>query len=246
MFGELAQDQSDRVENETSIVRLDADGLSLDATFGAAAIEMLIPEMLPMPINVTAGEGSGAFNMPLLASDSAQSARVALDLNDLAIDETLFGLIDPTGQLPRDGLNWEFDIRSDLNITTDLLDFVNLIEMIEGGQTPVEPTNVRIETFNLDAVGASLAATMLMNIDLNRPGFAPDMPHMDGEAKIDVPGANGLIDTLIGMGLLTNEAAMGARMGMAMFAQPTGDDAFTSDLRLDENGGFFVNGQQMR
>ena len=57
---------------------------------------------------------------------------------------------------------------------------------------------------------------------------------------------NELIDGLIATGLLAEEDAMGARMMIAMFANPgAGEDEVTSVLEFKDKG-FFANGQQLQ
>ena len=56
----------------------------------------------------------------------------------------------------------------------------------------------------------------------------------------------GLLDALVSMGMLSEDDAMGARMMIAMFANPgAGEDELTSVLEFKDKG-FFANGQQLQ
>ena len=59
-------------------------------------------------------------------------------------------------------------------------------------------------------------------------------------------GANALIEKLIGMGLLSEDDAMGARMMMGMFAVPAGDDTLTSKIEVNDEGHVLANGQRLK
>ena len=60
-------------------------------------------------------------------------------------------------------------------------------------------------------------------------------------------GGNGLLDTLVGLGLLPEEQAMGARMMLGLFARPgDGPDTLVSTIEVKEDGSVLANGQRVR
>ena len=75
---------------------------------------------------------------------------------------------------------------------------------------------------------------------------AAQVPLPVGTADVRLEGGNKVIDALIKLGVMTEEDAMGARMMMAMFGQPAGDDVLTSKIEAREGGSIFVNGQQIQ
>lgn len=72
------------------------------------------------------------------------------------------------------------------------------------------------------------------------------MPAPEGEANLKLVGANALIDKLIGMGLVSEDDAMGARMMMGMFTVPAGDDTVTSKIEVNDEGHVLANGQRLK
>jgi hypothetical protein len=55
------------------------------------------------------------------------------------------------------------------------------------------------------------------------------------------------MDTLVNMGLLPQEQAMGARMMMGLFARPgDGPDTLTSTIEVKEDGSVLANGQRIQ
>ena len=72
------------------------------------------------------------------------------------------------------------------------------------------------------------------------------MPRPEGKITVGIKGANQLVDNLIALGLLSEDNAMGFRMGLAMFARPgAGPDELTSEIEFKE-GGLFANGQRLQ
>ncbi|MGB5067092.1 MAG: DUF2125 domain-containing protein, partial [Albidovulum sp.] len=59
-------------------------------------------------------------------------------------------------------------------------------------------------------------------------------------------GGNGLIDKLVGMGLVPEDQAKGVRLMMGLFAVKTGDDTLTSKIEFKEDGGVYANGQRIQ
>ena len=94
--------------------------------------------------------------------------------------------------------------------------------------------------------GAELTGTGAFTFDNTDLETFGGVPAPTGKIDLKVTGANTLMDTLISMGLLSEEDAMGARMMMSMFANPgAGEDEFTSVLEFKDKG-FYANGQRLQ
>ena len=73
------------------------------------------------------------------------------------------------------------------------------------------------------------------------------IPIPSGTANMMLVGANGLMDTLVSMGLLPQEQAMGARMMLGLFARPgDGEDTLVSTIEVKEDGQILANGQRLK
>ena len=73
------------------------------------------------------------------------------------------------------------------------------------------------------------------------------MPRPEGALDVKLTGGNGLIDSLVRIGLIEEAQVTGARLMMAIFTnQVEGEDTMTSKLVVDENGSVFANGQQIK
>jgi|GEM_PF-1311744 len=192
-----------------------------------------IPEF-PLPgfgYAVDAAEFALAF--PLLPSDAAQSFELKYLIDGLSVAEELWALFDPAGQIPRDPLDLEIDLEGTTVIAEDLT--------TTDADMPFTNTEARLNALNISVAGVSFQANG-QGRDLSDGG----MPKGDGTLNFTLSGANTLLDTLVGMGLLPEEQAMGARMGLALFTRPDGEDVLTSTIEITEDGSVLANGQRIK
>ena len=72
------------------------------------------------------------------------------------------------------------------------------------------------------------------------------VPAPTGTLELALMGGNALLDKLVGMGILSEDDAMGARMGVAMLANSDpAADKLTTVLEFKDKH-FFANGQQLQ
>ncbi|MBV0891963.1 DUF2125 domain-containing protein [Paracoccus sp. Z118] len=110
-------------------------------------------------------------------------------------------------------------------------------------ESPYEPVEVTINRFAIDAAGASVSATGDLRVPEDSGMDAPV-----GTISARYEGLNGLIDSLMQLGLVPQDQATAARMMLAMFASPApdGGDVLTTELEFREGGSIFANGQQVK
>lgn len=117
--------------------------------------------------------------------------------------------------------------------------------MPEVAPEPLLPTEMTINQFALNMLGAKVTATGALKAPEGADiATAPPV----GQIKAEYEGVNGLIDKLASMGLIPEDQIMGVRMMLAMFAKPVteGEDKLTTDLEFKEDGSIFANGQQIQ
>jgi len=215
----------------------DKSEFSLESKGGGATATMT-STAFPAPVEVSVGEVALNLLLPVIAETPADMA-LQMQLNQLVLGDGVWGMFDPGMALKRDPL----DLNIDLSGKTTM-DMPGMIEAEETGATPPVPAveNLDITDITLKVAGAALNATGALTFD-NSMG----MPMPLGQAKVNVDGANALIDGLIKTGLLQEQDAMGARMMMGMFMKPSGngDDSLTSDIEFKEGMQILVNGQPL-
>lgn len=213
---------------------LDYGGTSRDlaVSFGGSAIPF-------PPLSFTMAEYGGRFAFPIVPSEEAQGFALRLSMIDLAVDPMLWAMIDPTEQLPRDPATIVVDVDGEAVLTEDVFD-PKFAEEMSG--PPGQINAVKINEVRLSLAGAALTGDGDFTFN-NEMGF----PMPAGVANLMLVGGNTLLDKLVGMGLVPEDQAMGARMMMGLFARPgDGEDTLVSTIEVMEDGSILANGQRIQ
>ena len=188
----------------------------------------------------------GAFNlaMPVVKSDDPQNFAFGITLGDFVMSDMIWGIFDPTGQLPRDPATIELDLTGQAKLLVDYLDPEAAAQL---AGPPGEVNTLAVNTLVVDAAGARLEGQGDVNFDNTDLTTFPGMPKPVGVVNLSLAGGNGLLDKLVAMGLLPDEQAMGARMMMGLFAVP-GDtaDTLNSKIEFTQDGQVLANGQRIK
>lgn len=220
-------------------VSMDEDGLDYGATSQDLTVTVGGTALPLPPMTFKAAETGGRFAMPIVPSEESQGFAMLSRLMGLEIDPAIWGIFDPTGQLPRDPANLVIDIDGDAILTEDIFD-PETMENLTG--VPGQMNSVNINEIRLSFAGAELTGDG--GFEFNNEGFVPQ-PY--GAVNLALSGGNGLLDTLVNMGLIPQEQALGARMMMGLFAVPgDGEDTLQSTIEVKEDGSVLANGQRIQ
>ncbi|MEM7719660.1 MAG: DUF2125 domain-containing protein [Pseudomonadota bacterium] len=213
----------------------------LDYTTTANAMTVSVGgDFMPLPpLTFKMAESGMRFAMPVVPSEEEQDFGLRLSFGGLEVDPTLWGMIDPAGQIPRDPATLTVDLDGAVVMLEDVFDPAFAEEMTG---VPGQINALNINEILLTIAGAELTGDGAFTF--NNEGF---MPMPSGVVNLMLTGGNGLLDTLVNMGLVPEEQAMGARMMMGLFAQPgDGDDTLVSTIEVQEDGSVLANGQRIR
>lgn len=199
---------------------------------------------LPFPIDFKAETFGYALAMPMAKTESGD-AKFGFDVIGLAVNEQIWGMVDPTGQLPHDPITLRLGLSGKLKVLADLMD-IDAMESEFDDKPPFEPLSAKIDTLEVNAVGLEIDGEGEVEFDQNDTTSFDGMPAPVGDVTIRANGSNKLIDRLIAMGLIPEDEAMMTRMMVGMFAESTGDDSISSHIEFKPGGGIFANGQQIR
>jgi hypothetical protein len=227
-------------------VTMSAEGLSYDVGQRDIAINVSGAE-IPFPLALTMAETGFKLLMPITPSDKEQNFGLGITLRDFTVPDMLWGMVDPTGTLPHDPATIILDLAGKGKLLFDMFDPKAVEALEDGEQDPGELNAVSIKELLVSAAGAKLTGTGDFTFNNEDLATFDGMPAPDGVANIKLEGANGLIDSLITMGLLSDSDAMGARMMMGMFGVPgEGEDTLTSEIKVSEDGKIHANGQRIK
>ncbi|WP_405402279.1 hypothetical protein [Paracoccus sp. Ld10] len=228
----------------TLAVAMSAEGLSYEGSMTDMATTLTATD-LPFPIAYAAAENRFRLAMPIVASDQEQSFALTYVLDGLTMDDAIWQAMDPEAALPRDPASLTIDLEGTALLTQNFMDpdFPQQAEPGPDGAAPMplQPRNLTIKELALDAVGATANLTGALT-------FGDDPSQPVGQIEGTFGGINGLLDTLVAMGVVPQEQLMGPRMMMAMFARPVegNPDQLQTEIEFREGGAIFANGQQIQ
>ncbi|MDO6591986.1 hypothetical protein DS901_00175 [Loktanella sp. D2R18] len=201
---------------------------------------------IPGEIDIVVGATVADIIVPLLKSDTAQTARYHIGFDDLTVSENTWAMFDPDQVLSRDPMDMNIDLSAGLTYNVEWLDFLNIENELMIQQTPVELHDLRIDAFDIAGTGASLATTGAFAFDMTDLDTFDGMPRPTGAAGMTVTGAHALLDNLIALDLLNSDDVFGMRMGLGMFTRDDGNGTLTTSVEIDDAGSVRVNGERVR
>jgi len=228
-------------------------GVGIDADtvgYGAHTTDLEINFVggdVPFPVALKMAELGFEMLIPVSKSDEVQDFSLGFVLADFELPDMIWGMVDPSGQLPRDPATIVLDLVGTGKMFFDLLD-ENQMAAVEGGEMmPGEINTLILNNLVVSAAGATLTGAGDFEFDNNDLQSFDGVPKPIGAIELNLEGGNGLLDKLVAMGLIPEDDAMGARMMMGMFAVPgDGDDALTSTIEFTEDGHVLANGQRLK
>lgn len=201
---------------------------------------------IPFPeLKISYGESAFNFLMPVAAGDAPSDFALVTKLIDLTISDKIWGMFDPTSQLPRDPMTVVLDTSGTAKLFADIMDPAAM-EAI-GEAAPGEIHSLDLNALQVKLAGAELTGTGALTFDNTDMTTFAGVPAPTGKVELKAVGVNGLMDKLVAMGLLPEDQVMGARMMMGMFAKVVEGEADTLTSTLEfKDKGFFANGMQLQ
>ena len=223
---------------------MDAARLLYSSAGKGVTLSLSGPE-IPLPqVNVSWAESAATFLMPIVASEEVQDFTFLAKVIDLTLPEEIWAMGDPTGVLAHDPATVILDTKGKVKLTTDIIDEAAMAAL--GDAPPGELHALDINEIKVKVAGAELTGAGAFTFDNTDMMTFGGVPAPTGKLDLTLTGGNKLLDGLVTLGLLTEDDAMGARMMVAMFANPgSGDDVLTSTLEFKDKH-FFANGQQIQ
>lgn len=225
-------------------VAIGADGIAYNGAQSNLTMNVNV-DGLPFPISAQMAKAAFNLSAPVLKSDDEQDFAFGLQLGNFTMSDMIWGIFDPTGQLPRDPATVELDTSGKVLLSVDYLDPAAAAQMADG--KPGELRSLTVSKLLVDVAGAVLEGAGDVTLDNTDMTTLPGIPKPVGAVDLSLAGGNGLLDKLIAMGLFPEEQAIGVRMMMGLFAVP-GDapDTLNSKIEFTEEGQILANGQRIK
>jgi hypothetical protein len=214
-------------------------GTSLNgAKFTISGAEIPFPQ-----VELAFAESGFNLLMPVTKSDSPQDFSFLTKLVDFTVSEDVWGLFDPAGSLSREPASVIVDVKGTGFWTQDIMD--PEVQM-DGMEPPGQLNSLDLVQVLAKGAGAEVSAAGGLTFDNTDLATFGGVPRPDGKITINIKGVNQLVDNLIALGILSEDDAMGFRMGLGMFARPgAGPDELVSEVEF-KDGGLFANGMQLQ
>lgn len=225
-------------------VTMGAAGLGYDWESVDINMDMQVPGF-PLPVALSVAKSAANFTLPIKPGLEEQDFAFGVALEDFTLSDAIWGLFDPAGQLPRDPATILVDLAGTAKIIMDIFDQADS-ERVQRGESMGELNTLAINSLVLDAVGAVISGEGSFTFDNTDTDTFDGIARPEGALDLRVEGLNALIDTLVNMGILPSEQALGARMMMGLFTVPGGEDVLTSKIEINAEGRILANGQMIR
>lgn len=230
-------------------VALDASGALIEGPSEDLRIEVEMPAMGGMMFGADIASGYGKLRAPLLMEDGFAPADIKIDLTGVSPDEALWGMVDPTGILPRDAADLSLDLTGDIRHRVEWLDFANVEGAIDAlAGLPVEPESARLNNLRLSVAGAEVTGEGAFTFDLTDLQSFDGMPRPEGKLTLRATGLNALAQKLVQLGM-PEDQINGGLMMLGMFSAPDpegGEDARITVLEVTPDGQVLNNGMRLR
>jgi hypothetical protein len=225
-------------ESGEVFVAIGEGGLTESFTSSGLAAAMNLPQF-PVPISTSMTEFVAGFTIPVTASEEeADPIGLDLALRELVVDDALWSLLDPTGQLPRDPATLVVEIDGTAILRED--PFADPAGRRDPTASPGELRSLTLAELLVSAAGATLRGSG----DLAFP--TPDPTQPVGRIDLALDGGFTLADRLAAIGLVSPDRIAVLKGMVGMVARPVGDDRLETEIEFTEDGGVAANGVRLR
>ena len=199
---------------------------------------------IPLPdLTFAVEESDFRLAMPITATEEPGDFGLRTTLRGLTLSESIWALVDPMSNIPRDPATVAFDIAGKGRWFIDIL----APEPAAATPAPGQVEEVTLNALELNLAGAELTGSGAFTLDNTDTTTFDGMPRPEGKVDLRLVGGNRLLDTLVAMGLVPEDQAMGARMMLGLFARPgDGEDTLVSTIEVNPEGQVLANGQRLR
>lgn len=197
------------------------------------------------PLTVSASELSNTVKIPLNVTDDPAPFAYQDRYIDLLISENLWAMFDPEKSLPRGALTYILDITGMANWLVDPFDEQLQRSLHKGPKGELH--SLTLNELHLTAAGVDLTGTGAFTLDNDDLETFDGFPAPAGALDLKLVGFNRLMDHLIKLGLLPENQALGARMGLGLLTVAgDGEDTLISHIEVKDDGKILANGKRLK
>lgn len=188
------------------------------------------------------------FELPFAAPDVPVSFDARLIVESLRLSDMIWSVFDPQAKLPHDPATARIRLAGTARWLVDALaaDPEAAMRSLEGQEAPLQIDRIEISEILLSAAGARIDASGAFTFDNTDLQTFDGVPRPEGRAQARASGLRGLVEKLVEMGLVPDEAALTFGGLLGAFTRPTDEpDTVTSEMEISPQGQISVNGMQI-
>lgn len=217
---------------------LGEETLSYAATSTGGTFTARVPNF-PLPVTVSMDEVTTALTLPIGEPGTQKPFAAQVALRELSMDDTLWSLFDPTGQLPRDPATLVVDLEGAAVMNADLFGDPEAAARLTGA--PGTLKELTITELLLNFAGAELRG----DGDLDFPNDTA-IPEPVGTINLALDGGFGLLDRIVALGFIPQQQAQFLKGMSGAVARSVGEDQLESVIEFTPGGGITANGLPLR
>jgi hypothetical protein len=213
------------------------DALSYDIASTGAEMALQLG-VFPLPLNASLAEVSTGITLPVGVSSDPKPLGLSVTLRDLKLDDQIWALFDPTGQLPRDPATVVLALDGTALMRADMFDPEAMAGMTA---PPGELRSLDLTELLVSVAGAELTGEG--SVTFPNPGMVPQPV---GAVTLTLDGGFALLDRLVALGFVPAQQAAFVRGMAGTVAETVGEDKLRSVIEFAEGGGITANGMPLR
>lgn len=217
-------------------VNLRSDMLEWDVSMNGSS--------LPSPVGFSLNHLTYGATLPIVASLEEQGFSLKFELEGLDLSPTIWDIFDPMEVFARGKFTVKLDMQGFVRILKDYV----LFEMEELNDFPeyVEFLSIALNEFVVSGLGTKISAEGALAFDSEDYQTFSGIPRPSGSMRLRLRGMDELLNKIGKLGSFSSEEIMGARMLMGMLSVPIGRGEVEADLRIDNVGSIYANGQRIK
>ena len=231
-------DISGSAEAGTIAFDLAETSLSYSLTSTGGAVTAQLPGF-PLPVDLSMREVRSAFSLPRGETGTEQPFGFEIALRDLEVDDVLWSLFDPAGELPREPATVEFDLDGTAVMDVDLFGDPAAAEALDG--PPGALRSLTLNTLLVALAGAELRGSGAVTF---AEGVEP--PEPVGTVDLALDGGFALLDRLVALQLITPQQAAFVKGMAGAVAETVGEDALETTVEFLPGGAVTANGMPVK
>ena len=183
------------------------------------------------------------IRLPLNTTPDPQPFTYHEEIRDLMISDNLWALFDPDSQIPRTAITYVLNVSGLGNWLIDPF----APEFDTPGNTKGELHRLTLHELLLSGAGVELTGAGDFTFNNDDLDSYDGIPAPKGDMNLKLTGGDQLLDTLVKIGILSDEDALGFRMALGLFTiKGDGDDTIVSHIQANGKGELLANGKRLK